>query len=632
MVAAERADRDPRYELPIDTAFLDAIGRSELKEVVTEETPFLNISLEVGNNSMGLKTGGGLGILEGDMLEEAADKLEYVTCTLGYSQQWHQKLNEKFYQTENFQDVLPETYGFSKVTETSVLLNENRPTIEGYIKEKGKAKLVTLYNPKLGWLYQDSPSSEQRMRHLSILSFSGYNILKNQGYFPADKVEKELNPKKYPAVVRLNEAATSGFALAMVDDLCFNGASLQEAIEFVRNKVILTNHTLEQAAIPSYPKEFYEKYFFPNLRFQGTRELLEQLIQNEGGERLNIGSIGLLLASKVNAVSKDHARIASSQFKRPDGSKAEFAAVTNGIHKRWIDNNIMGLYKSHGIYGDFDLPAKDIEQRIDALDPSELHYNKQLAKQELIKYLKEEREDQYGRPVIIPEGKNIIGFARRFDGYKQNDILLDDLVELKNVLKEDNAHLIIAGTAHPDNEPMKRRLQDMLKKIDEDPELRTMVTFVQDYNEELGKQLIAGCDIWVNTPMPGREACGTSIFKAIANHTILVSIPDGGMLDNKDGVYIRVTGTTREDQRISLYKGVRKALELLPNPLDSGDEVKNKIVMWGRFTNEQHKSYAKIISGARMMNDYLNFGFPTKEEPKKEPRGALLQKAAESLL
>jgi len=467
------------------------------------------------------------------------------------------------------------------------------------------------------------------------LSFSGYNILKNQGYFPEDKVEKEpeypdavfQEPKKYPALIRLNEAATSGFALAMYDDLCFNGTSPHDAIEFVRSKTILTNHTLEQAAIPSYPKEFYEKYFFPNLRSESARKLLEQLIQNEGGEKLNIGSIGLLLARKLNGVSKDHARIASSQFIRPDGSKAEFTAITNGINRRWINKNMMDLYRKHGIYGEFDLPADDIEERIDSLDPSELHNNKQKAKQELVKYLKEERVDQYGNPVVIPEGKNIVGFARRVDGYKQNDILLDDPEELKNVLKETNSHLIISGTVHPDNTYMKVRLREMLKKIDEDQELKQMVTFVQDYDEDLGKMLTAGCDIWVNTPVPGREACGTSTFKAIVNDAILVSIPDGGMIDNKDGIYVRVTGNTREEQRISLYQGLRIAGKLLTQPSDSLDEIKKKTVAWGKFVNGQHKSYAKIISGSRMMMDYLNFGFP-KEESKKEPREALLLQVA----
>lgn len=39
--------------------------------------------------------------------------------------------------------------------------------------------------------------------------------------------------------------------------------------------------------------------------------------------------------------------------------------------------------------------------------------------------------------------------------------------------------------------------------------------------------LVSGCDIWLNTPMIGREACGTSGMKACLNGVLPLSTRDG---------------------------------------------------------------------------------------------------------
>jgi glucan phosphorylase len=43
----------------------------------------------------------------------------------------------------------------------------------------------------------------------------------------------------------------------------------------------------------------------------------------------------------------------------------------------------------------------------------------------------------------------------------------------------------------------------------------------------LAKMLIAGCDVWLNTPIVGSEACGTSGMKAALNGCLPCSTNDG---------------------------------------------------------------------------------------------------------
>lgn len=601
-------------------SFFEAIGRPELKKLYTPESPFINISIEFGNDresedSVGLKTGGGLGILEGDTFEEMADKVPYVALTLGYSQQWHQQLDQNFYQKETIDNVRPTDSNFQQIGKTQVRTNGDMTGIEGYVKKKGKAKVVTAYEPGLGYLYSSGKDSEHRLYQTTVLGMAGYDLLKDQGYFPADRTEDEIEkgklegkshlPDKFPPTIRLNEAASAGFALKMFDDLCYNGADPKEALKFVQDHTLFTNHTLVRAASPEYSPEQVYKYFGPNLRNQASFDVIEKLIQNDPGGKLSLGTLALELAGQANGVSQDHARLATKEF------GVEFKGVTNGIHRRWIDSEFMDLYQESGIYEEFDRPADNAEDLIETMNSAKMYEIKQRKGRELREYLKQ-RKDQYGNASVIPEDRVVVGDARRAAEYKQRDILLDDPEMLKQTLVEGNFHLVISGNAHPDDWAMKERLKNALERIDTDPELRDRITYIQDYDEDLAKHLIPACGAWINTPRPGREACGTSIFKAIANQTLVVSIPDGGMKDREGGHYFQVHGENRDEQRLSLHEQLRTAGRLLRRQ-ENPDLERQRVEEWGNAAKDQMKDYVRVISGERMVEDYLNVRHPQSE-------------------
>src|SRR6185295_9470174 len=59
------------------------------------------------------------------------------------------------------------------------------------------------------------------------------------------------------------------------------------------------------------------------------------------------------------------------------------------------------------------------------------------------------------------------------------------------------------------------------------PEFRGRVVFLSDYDMGLARALVAGCDVWLNTPERPREASGTSGMKAAMNGALNLSVLDG---------------------------------------------------------------------------------------------------------
>jgi starch phosphorylase len=55
--------------------------------------------------------------------------------------------------------------------------------------------------------------------------------------------------------------------------------------------------------------------------------------------------------------------------------------------------------------------------------------------------------------------------------------------------------------------------------------------FLPNYNMGSAKSLVAGVDVWLNTPEPPLEASGTSGMKAVVNGVLNLSVLDGWWLE-----------------------------------------------------------------------------------------------------
>src|SRR5262249_56471748 len=59
--------------------------------------------------------------------------------------------------------------------------------------------------------------------------------------------------------------------------------------------------------------------------------------------------------------------------------------------------------------------------------------------------------------------------------------------------------------------------------------------FGEDYDLDVSRQLVAGCDVWVNLPRKPMEASGTSGMKAAFNGALQLSVLDGWWAEAYDG-------------------------------------------------------------------------------------------------
>ena len=121
-----------------------------------------------------------------------------------------------------------------------------------------------------------------------------------------------------------------------------------------------------------------------------------------------------------------------------------------------------------------------------------------------------------------------LGFARRFATYKRPNLLLHDRDRLLRLLNNAQrpVQLIIAGKAHPADQPGKDLIQEWVQ-FTRQTEARLHVIFLSDYDMQLTKQLVQGVDVWINTPRRPWEACGTSGMKVLVNGGLNVSELDG---------------------------------------------------------------------------------------------------------
>src|SRR6185503_5615940 len=85
--------------------------------------------------------------------------------------------------------------------------------------------------------------------------------------------------------------------------------------------------------------------------------------------------------------------------------------------------------------------------------------------------------------------------------------------------------LLFAGKAHPAD----RAGQDLIRRLVllTQGELSGRLVFLEDYDIEMGRMLVQGCDLWLNTPRRPQEASGTSGQKAPINGVVNLSVPDG---------------------------------------------------------------------------------------------------------
>jgi starch phosphorylase len=176
--------------------------------------------------------------------------------------------------------------------------------------------------------------------------------------------------------------------------------------------------------------------------------------------------------------------------------------------------------------------------------------------------------------------------------YKRPDLLFSDIERLKTIARHHPFQIVLAGKAHPHDENGKR-LIEQLHAYARASAGTIPVAYVPDYSMEVAQILIAGVDVWLNTPLPPLEASGTSGMKAAFNGVPNLSVLDGWWIE---GCIEGVTGWAIDDTR-SLYDKLEHVVLPLYYNDDQGGWIK---VMKGAISKN-----ASYFNSHRMMHRYV---------------------------
>ena len=560
--------------------FYEAIERANLTKKLSPERPYVYFTMEVYDKSNGIKGGGGLGVLAADT-RRVAEKLEipFVCVTPFYRRELHQSIHN-LDQREEFISVNPEDFGFEYLDDVEIY-TENMPPARLNIFQKilGSTRFLTMGESNFGELYAGDGSGDHRLYQEVSLGFGGYKALKMVGL--------------KPSVIQLNETATIFAAVARLDELVRNGMNLYEAIVYVRKHTLYTNHTLVQAAESEFSFDQFNRIVMPNIESSALKTWISGLFRED---RLKLSTLTIELAEAKNCVSRLHANVAD--YRDINGDKVKFKAVTNGIDlPTWVLADILEDFRKKDIFDKFDLPTENYKENLAKISAKDIRDFRKIGRRKLNEILKR-RKDQYGKIVQIPEDAMLFDFKRRFVSYKRPWMPFENMEELRRILRENNAHYILAGKVHQGDVEMRATLNSVLSKIESDDFLRERVHFIQDYDEELGLALAVGSDVSINVPIVGLEACGTSFMKDLANLKLLISTNDGGVADISPTPCLEVSGVNYSDELRSLYLQMNRAGQIFKD-----DYLLEKQVQ------KQLQGYITVVSGSRMMKDYLRLIF-----------------------
>lgn len=560
--------------------FYEAIGRENLTKAISQERPYTYWTIELYDQQNGLRGGGGLGVLAADT-RRVAEKMQvpFVLITPFYPFETHQIMVDGITQDTHVK-VDYHDYGFRLVDTVNIRCCDTLCKLEVVEKRFGSTRIIAVTEPNFGELYSDTSGSDHRLYQEVSLGFGGYAALKLIGL--------------KPAIIQLNEVATFFAAVARLDELVSNGMDFYEAVVYTRKHTLYTNHTLVQAAEAEFDYSQFERYVFPNIKSPAVRRWLTEKFENG---KIKLSAITIEIAELRSGVSKLHSRIAN--YHDVSDNRIKFKAITNGIDMdTWVLPEIMEYYHQSGVLDSVNMPIEGYESRLEQLSADEIKLAKRNGRR-ILNNILTRHKDHMERVLNFNDDEFLFVFKRRFVDYKRPDLIFRDPARLKSILEESGAHYLIAGRVHSGDNVMSGRLRRVLDIVKSDHFLSEHVHYFPDYDEELAYGLSVGSNAAVNVPIVGFEACGTSWMKDVANFGLLISTHDGGVADGSINSYLNVSGADENEELAMLYQRMEEALSAWDNDFDLETLIRRQLA-----------EFLPVISGARMLKDYLDYLFP----------------------
>ncbi|QQS38861.1 alpha-glucan family phosphorylase [Candidatus Woesebacteria bacterium] len=395
--------------------------------------------------------------------------------------------------------------------------------------------------------------NDSQIRQQILLGVGGTKLIKELG----------INPKVY----HLNEGRAAFCIWELVILYMKDGAmKFDEAWQKAKENIVYTNHTLVDAGNPNYTIDTV-KYWAKPYADQIGIDCGMLLRDGDFFNDFSITKYALNISRKQSAVSRVHGDYARKKY--PDYN---WVAITNGVFlRRWQDSDF----------------------RNDTITDEELWNIHRLKKHELMETVIKRTGFGYD------DNKLVITWARRLADYKQPKAILKDIDRLIEIVSNSShpVQILYAGNSHAADMGSKALIEEVIHIFS--TKLSSHAIFIPNYNIALANHLTSGSDVWLNTPKGNLEACGTSGMKAISNGVLNCTVLDGWTYEvDWEGVGWTLNPESVADDFYSLLEN-----EMAPCYYDRTNGLPLKWIKRMRKSIE----IAEGFSAKRMLEEYKKY-------------------------
>jgi starch phosphorylase len=585
---------------------------------------------------------GGLGILSGDHIKSASDLgLPFIGIGLfyrhGYFQQrvgpdgWQQELYPM-----NDPDQLPvelvERAEGGRLL-NSVEIGHSVVYFQTWKIQVGRAPLYLLDTnlPENDEHFQGLTSHvyggdiDTRIGQEIMLGIGGVRLLRSLGL--------------QPSVYHMNEGHSAFLVLELFREELKTGVTVEQAEKKVRSTCIFTTHTPVPAGHDRFSSELIQhslEKFWSTTGFSHDELMAYGRVDPENSdEQFTMTVLALKMSRSANGVSELHGHVSREMWKQlyqtEDPTKVPIGAITNGIHTpSWASMRAHDFWnKRLGLDWTEKLVNPKFWAQLDGdtlATDEELWALRYMLRRDLVEFVRTRHREQYSRGdgpagfdrLLSPDVLTIC-FARRFATYKRAPLFFRHLEKIIPLLSDPDrpVQMVYAGKAHPRDNEGKKFIQQILE-MTRHPQLYGRVVFIENYDINVARHMVAGADIWLNTPRRPLEASGTSGMKVCIHGGMNFSILDGWWCEGYDGENGFAIGADfsegspeEQDERDFNYLHRTLAEEIIPAYYERDERGIPR--QWIAHIRQMLKTLVPVYNTDRMVAEYAfkYYAFPS---------------------
>jgi len=540
------------------------------------KNPVAYFSAEFGFHESLPISAGGLGILAGDHAKSASDLgLGFVGIGLFYREGYFQQaIDNNNWQTEFYNPIEPHNVPLEPVLNAegerlvcNVEIGMNAVDFQVWRVNVGRVPVFLLDTnlPQNEQLYRDLTTrvyggdSTTRIMQEVLLGVGGVRLLRALG------VE--------PSTFHMNEGHAAFLTLELIREKIAAGKTFAEAQALTKQECLFTTHT---------PVEAGHDRFTPDLMSYAMQRYLGQLpvklseilalgrVHPENAQEPFCMTVLALKHSRAaNGVSELHGQVSRHMWQALYLGVAEkdvpIGHITNGIHLLgWMKGSVRQFWRKK-LTDATNGEAKFFREKFGSDWASAINHAEFWQKmtdpefvsdEELwaLRYKLRRELIEFGRRRLLLQSQRLtqgdyirfdhllnpdaltIGFARRFATYKRAPLIFQQFENIVKLCRDKQrpVQFIFAGKAHPRDNDGKRFIQQIIH-LSKHSELAGYLVFIENYDIHVARQMVSGCDIWLNNPRRPLEASGTSGMKASCHGCMGFSIMDGWWREGYDG-------------------------------------------------------------------------------------------------